>query len=1160
MAIVMPLLSIQAIHAQTALSVDPAAVNQAAIGAAANGVPIIDIVAPNGAGVSHNKFTDYNVGAAGLILNNSNTSVQTQLGGLVSGNAQLGGAPARVILNEVTGSNASRLGGTTEIAGQAAHLIVANPNGITADGVGFVNATRATLVAGHPVLGEDGNVSGFRTDNGRLAVEGSGIDGSGAQELDLIARSLQVNAEIRAIGLNIEAGEGEVRFEEVTRLASSLVRDSKTQRPEIAIDVSQLGSLHADSIRLVGSSAGVGVNVVGKVDAKNLHMASGFEERTSGVSLSYSGAAFMTGDTFVTGDTTVSNSGSDVVLTNINNGNINRAIPDPNLSVPINSGVSESVTSPSAPASPEPAENVASISGPSADSDASESVTPLLTAALPESSENVASISAPSADSDASESVTPLLTAASPEPTENVASISGPSADSDASESVTPLLTAASPEPAEEVASISNPSSGSDVSESVTPSLTAASPEPAEEVASISNPSSGSDVSESVTPSLTAASPEPTEEVASLSIAPSAPVLPIQSIQAKAALTADSAAARRPTISASANGVPIVNIVAPNGTGLSHNKFTDYNVGVTGLILNNSNWSAQTRLGGEIGANAQLGNTAARVILNEVTGGNASTLAGTTEIAGRSAHLIVANPNGITANGAGFINATRATLVAGTTVLDKDGGAAGFKTDNGRLIVEGNGIDGQAVNQLDLIARNLQVNAEVRAATLNVAAHKGTTTLGNTVTTVSDNAGDNLSDRPDVAIDVSKLGSLHADSIRLLGSSAGVGVNVTGKVAANYSVSASGGLVNEGTVTGDRIDASGSVSNAGTISGGSVSVSGGLNNGAQGVIASTGRVDASGSISNDGKINANGISLSGGLKNGAQGAITSAGRVDALGSISNDGKINANGISLSGDLKNGAQGAITSAGRLDASGSISNDGKINASGISLSGGLKNGAQGAITSAGRVDASGSISNDGKINANGISLSGGLKNGAQGAITSAGRLDVSGSTSNDGKINADGISLSGNLNNGAQGVIASKGGLDAWGSVSNAGALNGRSVSVSGSLTNAAQGIITSEGKVNAWGGKTNSGRIDEYVTSAPQGAALAPTVSNGANQSASPQSSGNVAPDYAAKGAIQGTSSATVIAGAQSGVSYVQSGAPKGVTVSLRGRSLNYTGW
>ena len=41
-------------------------------------------------------------------------------------------------------------------------------------------------------------------------------------------------------------------------------------------------------------------------------------------------------------------------------------------------------------------------------------------------------------------------------------------------------------------------------------------------------------------------------------------------------------------IDRAANNVPIVNIAAPNAGRLSHNKFENYNVNPSGLILNNA--------------------------------------------------------------------------------------------------------------------------------------------------------------------------------------------------------------------------------------------------------------------------------------------------------------------------------------------------------------------------------------------------------------------------------------------------------------------------------------------------------------------------------------------------------------------------------------------
>lgn len=97
-----------------------------------NGGPIVNISAPHGADFSHNQFRDYNLDTEGLILNNGIQRIQsTPRGWSILGNPNLGGRAANAIVSELNGGNPSQARGYTEVAGQSAHVIVANPYGIS---------------------------------------------------------------------------------------------------------------------------------------------------------------------------------------------------------------------------------------------------------------------------------------------------------------------------------------------------------------------------------------------------------------------------------------------------------------------------------------------------------------------------------------------------------------------------------------------------------------------------------------------------------------------------------------------------------------------------------------------------------------------------------------------------------------------------------------------------------------------------------------------------------------------------------------------------------------------------------------------------------------------------------------------------------------------
>lgn len=91
---------------------------------APNGVPLVNVTTPSAAGVSRNRYAQFDVGREGAILNNARGQAQTQLGGWVQGNPWLATGSAKVILNEVNGP-ASRLNGYIEVAGQRAEVVIA---------------------------------------------------------------------------------------------------------------------------------------------------------------------------------------------------------------------------------------------------------------------------------------------------------------------------------------------------------------------------------------------------------------------------------------------------------------------------------------------------------------------------------------------------------------------------------------------------------------------------------------------------------------------------------------------------------------------------------------------------------------------------------------------------------------------------------------------------------------------------------------------------------------------------------------------------------------------------------------------------------------------------------------------------------------------------
>ena len=542
------------------------------------------------------------------------------------------------------------------------------------------------------------------------------------------------------------------------------------------------------------------------------------------------------------------------------------------------------------------------------------------------------------------------------------------------------------------------------------------------------------------------------------------------------------------TVDRAGNGVPVVNIATPNGAGISHNQFGEYNVGKEGLILNNgTDRLTRTQLGGLIQNNPNLqAGREAKGIINEVTGASRSQLQGYTEVAGKAANVMVANPYGITCNGCGFINTPNVTLTTGKPQFDASGNLQALEVTKGAITVEGQGLDASKSDALSIIARATEVNAAIHANDLTVTAGANRVGADGSVRPI---AGEGAA--PVVAVDTGALGGMYANRIRLVSSETGVGVNLGNLTArqGDIQLDAGGKL----TVTNSLASGSITANGAGVALNGSHQAGGALN------VASSQDVELNNSTlasQGDMRLSAAGkVQTTGGGTNSAGALAVSSGQGMTLSNTSlvsrgaatldskatltvNGGGVSAQGGALTVTSKQGmALADATLTGQADTT--LSTDGSLTQRGGSVTskGALSVAAGKDITltnTRSGSDTRATLSSGGTLSSTASAVSAGENlalSGGQLVLDGQSRADATGdvrltgsAVSNQGQVNAGrDIALSGDRVS-TSGQLAAKGHLDVnAGELTNGGTVQGNDVTLKGqTVTNS--GTLQSAGNL------------------------------------------------------------------------------------------------
>lgn len=214
------------------------------------GNTIVNISAPNENGISFNEYLRFDIPKDGVVLNNSSKKSRTSNGELIRGNRNLINGSADLIVNKINSNRPSFLNGNLEIAGKRADLIMANPSGITIDGLNVINARSTTITTANPIFdGKNINALELTKQSKSVNIVGAGFNDMQSDYTKIIANVIKINADVWAKHIKLNAG-----------VADKKRHIREKNEPLVTIDSSYIGGMFKGAIVLIGNEDGVGSN------------------------------------------------------------------------------------------------------------------------------------------------------------------------------------------------------------------------------------------------------------------------------------------------------------------------------------------------------------------------------------------------------------------------------------------------------------------------------------------------------------------------------------------------------------------------------------------------------------------------------------------------------------------------------------------------------------------------------------------------------------------------------------------------------------------------------------------------------------------------------------------------------------------------------------